>query len=99
MSFTDGKAFRVTQGEFDAFKRLNKHFGCSLCGHEFRVDDSARLIFDNGTPNQGTGNFFVCHKCDEPSDESILAKAKESRAIAVKMAKQWGIYGPDWVRP
>lgn len=90
-SFTDSKPFVVGK----ALVRHKKN--CRLCGHVFAEGDGARWIYCNSTPGQGTGNFFVCSACDD-TDENCMAKAKESRALAVRLAKQWGIYGPDWER-
>lgn len=90
-----GKAFTVSQETFDAFSRLKKKFGCKLCGHTFAVGDIGRWIYCNGTPHQTTGNFFVCSKCDEPN-EVLMPKAKASLQEAIRLAKQWDIYGPDW---
>ena len=93
----NGQAFSVSKETFEAFKRIRKGFMCRLCGHELRVGDLARWIYCNGTPGQATGNFFVCGKCDGPN-EQVMAKGKESLALTTKLAKQWGIYGPDWQR-
>jgi len=94
-TWLDGKQFIVSVDIFDAFKHIKKPFGCKLCGHKFQVSDSARWIYANGTKGIGTGNFFVCKTCDgEQSD--VLSRAKNSYETAVKLAKQWDIYGPDW---
>lgn len=96
MSFTDGKQFEVDQERRDAHTRHRKRFGCSLCGHDFKVGDSARWIYANGTTGAGTGNFFVCASCDVGLNSDIIERAKASLAEATRLAKQWGIYGPDW---
>lgn len=95
MSFTDRKQFVVTNEHGAALKRSKKRFGCALCDHEFVEGDKARWIYCNSTPGQLTCNFFVCEK-DDGSDEVVMALAKESFQEAVKLAKRWGIYGPDW---
>lgn len=47
MSFTDGKSFIVDKPTFDAHHRYHKRFGCSLCGVQFKVGETARWIFAN----------------------------------------------------
>lgn len=43
---------------------------------------------------QTTGNFHVCAACDGPDNE-VMRRGTESLKQAIKLAKQWGIYGPD----
>lgn len=98
MSFTDRKQFEVSAPTLAAFQlRKSKAFCCALCGHVFALFDKARWIYCNSTPGQGTGNFFVCDKCDG-TDEECRTKGKASHEAAIKSAKAWGIYGPDWER-
>lgn len=85
--------FTVSQETYDAFKRIKKDFWCKLCGKKLTPGSAARWIYANGTPGMGTGNFFVCAECDGPD---VLARGKASLELAVKLAEQWGIYGPDW---
>lgn len=94
-TWLNGERFTVDERTHESFKRVKKEFCCRLCGHTFKVGDSARWIYANGTPGMGTGNFFVCGSCDGP-DEEVMPRAKESLTLAIKLAKQWGIYGPDW---
>lgn len=89
--------FVVSAEQHAAFKRLKKLFNCKICGRVFKVGDTARWIYANSTPGMQTGNFFVCGDCDG-DDPTVLAKAKEQFELAVKLAKQWDIYGPDWQR-
>lgn len=97
MKYLDGKPFIVTDGDISTFKRIKKPYHCKLCGHKFAAGDTARWIYANGTPGACTGNFFVCKDCDgETSD--VIKRGAESLAMAVKLAKQWDIYGPDWQR-
>lgn len=97
MSFTDRRPFQVT----DEFKKAVSHngrkrFNCKLCGHDFVTGDTARWIFANFSESKvRCGNFFVCDKCDA-KDEIVLECAKLGYAEAVKMAKRWDIYGPEW---
>lgn len=93
MSFTDQKPFTVTDKSLKGFTRYGKRFGCSLCSHDFKEGDVARWVYANSTPGLCTGNFFVCPQHDTVD---VLDKAKESFREAVNLAKQWGIYGPDW---
>jgi rubredoxin len=97
MSFLDQKPFTVTKDTLAAFKRLHKAFNCSLCGHVFTESDVARWIYANGTPGARTGNFFVCSNCDGENSE-VIERASASLKEAIRLAKQWGIYGPDWQR-
>jgi hypothetical protein len=97
MSFTDRQPFVVTAKQLAGFKRSAKRFNCSLCGHEFTEGDTARWIYANFKESPvRSGNFFVCQTDDGP-DADVLKKAAESYNSAVKLAKQWGIYGPDWM--
>lgn len=89
--------FVVSALTYNAFHRIKKRFLCQLCGINLLAGSKARWIYANGTPGIGTGNFFVCGDCDG-TDETVLDKARESYALAVKLAKQWNIYGPDWER-
>lgn len=93
MSFTDQKPFVATEAHVKA--RWGSGFTCKLCGHKFVVGDTVRWVYANGTKDQQTGNFMVCARCD---GEDVLQRAKTSYIEAVKLAKQWGIYGPDWQR-
>lgn len=78
------------------FSKRRRLFSCVLCGHVFIPGDTARWIYANfaGSP-VNCGNFFVCQSCDA-ADEIILQCAKIGYEDAVKKAKQWNIYGPDW---
>lgn len=78
-------------------ERTETGASCKLCGRQFEVGDKARWIYCNSTPGQGTGNFFVCSKCDG-SDAEVMARAKASLEEAIRVAKQWNIYGPDWAK-
>lgn len=78
-------------------RKDGSNFACRLCGHRLKEGDKARWIYANSTPGMHTGNFFVCGDCDG-SDEDVLARAKASFEQAVKLAKQWNIYGPDWAQ-
>lgn len=93
MSFTNGKAFLVTDEQTRL--RWGSGFHCKLCGVKFKAGMGVRWIFANGTP--GMCNFFVCSQCDK-GDEETLKAGKESHDNAVRLAKQWDIYGPDWQR-
>lgn len=96
MRFTDQKPFTVTEKDVADFKRYNKRFNCKLCDRDFVVGDVARWIYANGSQSPvRCGNFFVCNRCDG-TNEDVLQCAKLSFEQAVKLAKQWGIYGPDW---
>lgn len=94
MSWTDMKAFVVDDRTHQSFKSLKKRFHCSLCGHDFKVGDTARWIYANGTKGS-PGNFFVCSQCDGET-ATVIQRGIESRREAVRLAKNWGIYGPDW---
>ncbi len=91
----NGQPFVISAETHKGFLHVKKLFNCKLCWHKFEVGDSARWIYANGTPGMGTGNFFVCKKCDGET-AVVLAKAKENFALAIALAKRWGIYGPDW---
>ena len=97
MSFIHGKPFTITGEQLKSFTRQRKRFHCSLCNHDFKESETARFVYANSTPGCG-GNFFVCSECDTPdhSNALVLEKAKDSYTWAVRLAKQWGIYGPDW---
>lgn len=90
-NFLNGKSF--VADEADCQRKFGSGFHCKLCGHKVVVGDVVRWVYANGIEGQGTGNFFVCASCDGPD---VLKRAKESLQLAVKLAKQWGIYGPDW---
>lgn len=85
--------FTVTDEHMKA--RWGGGFHCKLCGIKFQVGLVIRWVYCNSTPGQQTGNFFVCSGCD---GDDVKQRAKESLALATKLAKQWGIYGPDWTR-
>lgn len=93
MSFTDRMPFTVSLE--DTKRKWGSGFSCKLCGLKFKEGHAVRWIYANGTPGMPTGNFFVCSNCDGP-DELCMKRGKESYELAVKLAKQWGIYGPDW---
>lgn len=98
MSFTDCKPFVVTDEQTKLkWGGRDDNFGCKLCGHKFKAGDTARFIFGNGKAGIRCGNFFACSLCDQ-GDQKTLACANDSYAQAVRLAKQWGIYGPDWER-
>lgn len=93
MSLFDGK-FHVMSKEFiEARIRYKKNCCCALCGCEFKEGDPHKWIYANSTPHAGCGNFMICEKCDGPD---ALQRGIESCKQATKMAKQWGLYGPDW---
>lgn len=92
-TFTDQKPFVVDADRRSAFTRLKKKFNCSICGKEFEIGDTARWVYANGTNGFHGGNFFVCEADNTPN---VLDRAKESFETARKLAKQWGIYGPEW---
>lgn len=94
ISWTNCKEFQVSESIFNSFKWVKKMFGCSLCGHTFEIGDVARWIYANGTPNQRTGNFFVCAACDGP-DGIVMNRGKEVLEQTMKMAKVWGFLGKD----
>lgn len=94
-NFTSQKPFTVNEALRKAYTKHHYPLDCKLCGKELQTGDKARWIYANGTPGMATGNFFVCGACDDVT-EIILAKAKEQYALAVTLAKRWGIYGPDW---
>lgn len=95
--FTNRKPFAVTADRIKAFKRGRERWNCSLCGHEFQEGDTARWIYANFTESPvRSGNFFVCPSCDG-TDADVLRRAAESFKTAVALAKQWGIYGPEWL--
>jgi hypothetical protein len=94
-SFTDCKPFVMDQERLTAFKRTRRRFCCALCGHDFQVGDTARWIYANGTPGITTGNFFVCQSCDT-GDDDCRKRGQESKTQAIKLARQWDIYWPDW---
>ena len=60
----DGKPHTVTAETFDIFSRIKKRFCCLMCDKNFKVGDSYRWVYCNGTPGQHTGNFFTCLNCD-----------------------------------
>lgn len=91
----DGKPFVLSSETHQGFKNVKKVLNCKLCGKILQVGDNARWIYANGTPGMGTGNFFVCGNCDGENAD-VMAKGKEQLALAVTLAKRWGIYGPDW---
>lgn len=95
MSFTNQQPFEVTEQQRAGLTRHGKRFNCAICGHEFKAGDTARFVYANGTNGLRSGNFFVCPQHDTPD---VLDRAKESFDQAVKLAKQWGIYGPDWAK-
>ncbi len=94
MSFTNQKPFVLTEELNSGFKRRKSQMlCCALCGHEFEVGETLRWVYGNSTEGFHGGNFFVCEKDDT---EDLLLRAKESFDLAKKLAKQWGVYGPDW---
>lgn len=92
--FTNQKPFQVDAQQAKNFRAGKRRFGCALCEKEFQAGDTVRWVYANGSNGLNTGNFFVCPEHDTPD---VLDKAKESFETARKLAKQWGIYGPDWV--
>ena len=90
MSFTDRKAFVLTEDVRVDFKRTRKRFHCKLCGHEFHSGDVLRWIYANGTADLGCGNFFVCAGCDG-EDSEVLKRAKGSFSKALRLARQWDL--------
>lgn len=96
MSFTNQQPFKVTQQSISGFTSFGRRFNCKLCGHVFALGDMARWVYANGGGSPvRCGNFFVCEKCDGPND-AVLKCAKTGFEQAVKLAKQWEIYGPEW---
>lgn len=96
MNFTDRKPFVVEENTLASFKRVKKRFNCKLCGRDFAVGDTARWIYANFAESPvRCGNFFVCGKCDA-EDKIVLQCAKIGYDEAVKLAKRWDIYGPEW---
>ena len=94
-NWTNQKPFKVTE------KQINFKWGCSppcklkckLCGHIAKVGDTFRWVYANGKGGNGCGNFMVCSDCD---GVDVLERGRQSFDQARKLAKQWGIYGPDW---
>ena len=96
MSFTNQKPFIVEEHSLHNFtNKGRKRFGCALCSKEFKVGDTARWVYCNGINGLNCGNFFVCETHDT---HDVLDKAKESFLAARAASKQWGIYGPDWIK-
>ena len=91
--FTNGKPFIVTDEQTKA--RWGGGFWCPLCGDNFEVGHRVRWVSAAGS---GFRNFFVCAKCDTGNNAELIELAKEGYQQAAKLAKQWGIYGPDWER-
>lgn len=83
--FLNQKPWVVTEGDMSA--PWAPRFRCKLCGHQFAVGHTVRWVYANDA-GIGTGNFFVCERCDGPD---LLQRAKESRDLAVKLAKQWDL--------
>jgi len=92
MSITDGKPGVVSQEWVEAWARYKKSGACPLCGKKFVAGDYFRFVYANDG-NHKCANFFVCKDCD---GDDVLSRADEMHALAVKLARQWGIYGPDW---
>lgn len=93
MSFTNQKPFVVTPDEHKQFSR-GRRFNCRLCGHDFKPGDTVRWVYANFPESPvKSGNFFVCSDCD---GLDVLQRAAESFGQAVKLAKQWDVYGPEW---
>lgn len=92
MSFTNQQPFTLDAQQVALFTRRGKRFNCALCGVEFKPGDTVRWVYANDRGFH-CGNFFVCSNDNTPD---VLERAKASFAEAVKLAKQWGIYGPDW---
>lgn len=94
MSFTDQKPFDINAEQLASFNRRGRRkLHCVLCGHEFVEGETVRWVYANSADGPRCGNFFVCTKCD---GEDVLKRAGESFDTAVKLARQWDIYGPDW---
>lgn len=93
MPFTDQKPFVVTPEIHRSFNRSRERFCCSLCGKIFQIGETVRWVYANSPKGARCGNFFVCKEHDTPD---VLDRAKESFRQAKKLAKQWGVYGPDW---
>ena len=97
--WTNGKPFVLTAEQirlrWGGYRRGK--LICRLCGHVFTAGDTARFIYGNtkreGAPQPQAGNFFTCEKCD---GEDVLVRADVQHTLAVTLAKQWNIYGPDW---
>lgn len=93
MRFTNQQPFVVTPEHHKNATSHGRRFGCVFCDKKFAPGDTARWVYANGTAGFNAGNFYVCPEHNTPD---VLERAKESYATAKKLAKQWGIYGPDW---
>jgi len=96
MSFLDQKPFELTEKLFKArwgTRRKDGRLQCNLCGYLFEVGETARFVYANGSEGNGSGNFFTCVTCDGPD---VLDRGKALFEEARRLAKNWGIYGPDW---
>lgn len=90
MSFTDQKPFILDTKFFEGITERNQKFCCNICGEDFKVGDTVRWIYAGSI---GMVNFWTCTKCD---GEDILERGKASIQEAIKQARKWDIYGPDW---
>lgn len=81
MSFTNRKPFLVTERDLTrpwSGKKDGSRFNCGICGNRFKVGDTVRWIYANGTPGAPFGNFFVCQICDgEATEERLIARRSE----------------------
>ena len=96
MSFTDQKPFVLTKEQHKqrwGCRNKDGRLRCNLCGHKFEVGETARWVYANGEGGNGSGNFFTCESCD---GDDVLEKGRESFTKAQTLAKNWGVFGPDW---
>jgi hypothetical protein len=93
MSFIDQKPFTVT-AEHLRLKWPSQGFRCHVCGHKFSVGDTARFVWSRH--RTACPNFFTCVDCD---GDDVADRAGDCYRTAVQLARQWGIYGPDWQTP
>ena len=96
MSWTNQKPFEVTQDHIDArwsghkriYKDYHQKFRCRLCGHKFKVGDTARFVL-----GKKISNFFVCPDCDgeDVLDRAIAhyEKSKEEYWYLHEEVKEW----------
>ena len=78
----------VKQKDIDAFKKLKKRFGCTLCGKIFKAGDTKRWVYANDS-GVGCGNFFVCGNCD---GEDVLERGIADFKKMQEAVKRWQWY-------
>lgn len=77
MSFPDQKPFTVTAAHRALpwnGVRDGRAFRCYLCGHPFRVGDTARWVFAGAARCR---NFLTCSECDGPDVLERFARLTE----------------------